>query len=1233
MKSPKKVSRAPRFSRPAPVSALALLLAFSAASSPARAANIRIVDGIDIPYNICGNYTGADGPGDCGVTQWGMPDPDKLDESHTAAHSVYVGGNTTFDGSGFVAGAFTLGTGGREAMENTVAIDIASKGLTEIAGGTAISTDAGFAEATENHVYWLNGFVEIGAAGGYAQSLGDGGRATAKGNELMMSGSASSSGVYVWGGYSETGDGGASEARGNSLEISGNAEVDDKASMSGGGYAKSGDNGNAIAIGNEATLRGNAEVGKSFSGGYAYARDDGNSFAIGNKATLRDNARVSDGFFYGGYATGGKGVHAEATDNEAWILGGFVSESVYGGHADGSGGAKANENRLTIFGGTIKGGVHGGFALDYSGGAEANDNTLTISGATISGKHAAASGRAESVLGDSWALRNTIVISNNATVGFAVGGLAESSDGNVTAGDAPDTGNTVEIRSSDVDGAYGGYVIGNSGDALVMHNAVTIHDSKIVGVYGGFADVYNNGNAEVKYNTVTIRGDTRVKNLNGDIYGGCIEGNSNGDLSATYNTVTIEGAPDLAVFGLHGASIKDGGSPVATDAFTGNTLNLGTDGPLRIKSLENFAILNFTLPEGFVGDSEAYLTAENEVTLFSASGTSSKVNAIGLGSNRSAMPGSTIHLIESDANQVNVMDSSIADNPVVSTDANGITTEWKLSAMVGSNTFLDAFFKRLETPGDMAWPNGLDIKSSATEGVILKVGGTLSVGDGTLGTAFRIDDSDKGGVTVDIGRLDAEAGNVMLSFAGDIAAWNGADGVRFRNLTLGGGHAFTQLGSGAYRVDAYEVNGAATFDATPGNGLLDATGATLRFNALAMNDGETMLTVKGDIDITGASIQIPDIDGNSSLAQGHRVILADTSLSLTGDFTGDGRVSARGLFVEYDGLVSLDRAEGRLLFDVLGARATKESESLPDGPIAGGALISGGGDFIAGQGLQAARDQGTQAVRGGMEASPYRPRIFATLGGSQLRHDADSRIDVDGHVLVAGSATGIATDSGDATVGVFIESGEGDYTSRNASGKGKGTTRYHGGGLLGRLDTAGDVYLEGSLRGGVVRTGYRGGAQVQNARYDTRSAYLGAHLGAGRTWALDERDSLDTYAQLLWTRQGKDSVTLSQGQRFAVDAIDSRRLKIGTRLNHVFSDKATGFAGLAYDHEFSGKVRSTVNGQKISVSGIEGGSVVIEAGLTGRPTKSQPLYFDFGIQGHAGKREGVTAHVRMNYFF
>ncbi|GHU03790.1 hypothetical protein FACS1894158_02880 [Betaproteobacteria bacterium] len=112
------------------------------------------------------------------------------------------------------------------------------------------------------------------------------------------------------------------------------------------------------------------------------------------------------------------------------------------------------------------------------------------------------------------------------------------------------------------------------------------------------------------------------------------------------------------------------------------------------------------------------------------------------------------------------------------------------------------------------------------------------------------------------------------------------------------------------------------------------------------------------------------------------------------------------------------------------------------------------------------------------------------------------------------------------------------------------------------------------------------------------------------------------FSPTLYTRQQSDSVTLNTGEKVKFESIDSERVRIGTRYQHKLTNALSGYAGIAYDHEFGGKAKATTNGYKIDAPSFKGGSGMFEIGLTGKAMANKPLFLDLGIQGYAGRRDG-----------
>ncbi|MDR0736208.1 MAG: hypothetical protein LBF51_05145, partial [Zoogloeaceae bacterium] len=66
---------------------------------------------------------------------------------------------------------------------------------------------------------------------------------------------------------------------------------------------------------------------------------------------------------------------------------------------------------------------------------------------------------------------------------------------------------------------------------------------------------------------------------------------------------------------------------------------------------------------------------------------------------------------------------------------------------------------------------------------------------------------------------------------------------------------------------------------------------------------------------------------------------------------------------------------------------------------------------------------------------------------------------------------------------------------------------------------------------------------------------------------------------------------------------------------------------------FEGKAKAKANGYALDAPSLRGDTGIGEIGFTFTPSKTLPLAIDFGVQGYAGKKEGVTGSLRVKYAF
>lgn len=271
---------------------------------------------------------------------------------------------------------------------------------------------------------------------------------------------------------------------------------------------------------------------------------------------------------------------------------------------------------------------------------------------------------------------------------------------------------------------------------------------------------------------------------------------------------------------------------------------------------------------------------------------------------------------------------------------------------------------------------------------------------------------------------------------------------------------------------------------------------------------------------------------------------------------------------------------------------------------------------------------------------------FGTLSGGSLRYDSGSHTDMESLSMLTGLSWGLDLAPGRLTLGAFFEYGNGSYDTYNsfsnaASVHGDGNAWYMGGGLLARLDFLntgpGRFYAEACGRAGKTHNKYDTSdlrdARGRKADYDSDSPYYGLHLGTGYIWNINEKASLDLYGRYFWIRQEGDSVKLSTGENLRFKDADSSRLRFGGRLAYTMNEHVAPYVGAAWEHEFDGKARATSNGFALDAPNLRGDTGLGELGLSLTPSADLPLTIDLGVQGYAGKREGVTGSVQVKWEF
>ena len=438
--------------------------------------------------------------------------------------------------------------------------------------------------------------------------------------------------------------------------------------------------------------------------------------------------------------------------------------------------------------------------------------------------------------------------------------------------------------------------------------------------------------------------------------------------------------------------------------------------------------------------------------------------------------------------------------------------------------------------------------------------------------------------------------------------------------------------------------------------------------------GDTMLTVNGgsSTDVQGVTFGVAALSG-VNLQKGDTVNLLVNSDGLTTDDTlktTDSATLAKASFLSANSLTTDNKYElsiSKKGEDTIIATVDNVTEQSADagGDTSGDAnsttsaveeikkspvetrmgvvtMVNAGADLLAGQGMSNAADAAAAERSGGdgvaaARAGGFAP--FAAVGLGNLRAKSGSHVDTKSIGLSLGFAREIENKSGKLLVGPVVEYGHGKYDSYQDNGiTADGKSSYWGIGVIAKQTNHNGFYYEGSLRAGRTKSDYgsdsaRPGNHVS---YDSSATYWAAHLGAGKLFDIGHDNTLDVYGKYFYSHTGSDSTTIhigaaSEGVDFS--AVNSHRLRIGTRLTHALNAKNKIYGGLAWQYEFNGDARAvySVSGEAPSPS-VKGSSGMLELGWQVKPGKS-PMTIDLGVTGWVGKQRGITANLQANWTF
>lgn len=861
-----------------------------------------------------------------------------------------------------------------------------------------------------------------------------------------------------------------------------------------------------------------------------------------------------------------------------------------------------------------------------TGNDKVQNNSIEVSAGTISER--IIGGMSE---GDGDIDYNSVTISGGKMSEAVYGAYTEGS-GAVTNNKVIISGGMAEMSREPVAGAL------SRGSGTVAYNSVTATGGNFYAIFGG-------GSAEgiAEYNSVTVEGDTII---DGRVAGGlAMEG------VARHNSVTISGTAEIKE-GVFGGTVDRGGDPadlidnsvmisggkigdVVFGAYTEGSGIVAYNSVTLTDGLINGEVYGGASTKNGIAEYNSVTVSGGTINMLATGGVS--IDNVARYNNVTVTGGTIKGSIYGGMSEINAIENKVMiSGGNIGGDVCGAESKAESSAtgneviISGTPTFESAY--------------GTNIYGASTfDGEI--TGNKVTISGRPV---FKFNDPDKN-IKIYGGYVDRD-GNVTgnsVEINGDMkftealeiyGGYGGTGAVTGNSVTISGRPIFAadSVIYGGYSASGGEVSG---------NILnIKSTGITVsnikNFDVYnfylpdTVQADDVLLTVTGgssneQTDLKGSSVNVGITGSAPALKSGDNVTLLHNANGILADETTVYGKMTQGVSLEYDFTTVLQNGDS-LVTTIIKSGISDDTKSLVETQAAAAGFINSGADLLVSSGITSMSKV----------TSAEDNAIFGAMSGGSMRYDTGSHADVKGYNFALGMGKAVANNAGRLTFGPFVEYGYGDYTSYLDNGvRGDGKNKYYGVGVLARQDDKSGVYYEGSLRYGRMDADYASndlGTAGVHSSYDSSSAYYGAHLGIGKVTGLNDTTKADVYAKLLYTHQNGDSVTLQgegNGEVYDFDAVDSTRARVGARVSKAYSERGTGYVGLAYEYEFDGEARATVKGFSTPAPSIKGSSGLVELGYILQPQGVNDPTINIGLQGWGGKKQGFTGNVDFVWTF
>ncbi len=805
------------------------------------------------------------------------------------------------------------------------------------------------------------------------------------------------------------------------------------------------------------------------------------------------------------------------------------------------------------------------------------------------------------------------------------------------------TGNNVEITNEEtIEGSvYGAYTTTNP--AEVSNNSVTVSSSTVEkGIYGGYDkdSGSRNATAEANDNSVTVNSSTVNGGISFDICGGyssvLVYSSENVTATANGNSVVVSGSTVTTT--IFGGRAYANGSENVTAAANGNSVTVSDSSVARIiyggyasaYDSENTTANNnsVTISNGSTVSSAIY-GGKTEVTAYGSENTSAMAsgNSV-IVSNGSRVTGDTYGGYAKDSGSGNTTATANGNSVTVSGSGTQVT-----GSIYGGHAEAKGSENAIANNNTVTVSNGSTVNGNIYGGHVDAWSGTQNAEYANNNTVTIDSATVQSGKTIVGGVVNVDSASHTHTATGNTINLTGAYSIDGTSLYGGYNASSNSVGSNdnlftgnTLNLDVRKKEDATGIVTTTVNKV--ANFETINIQAGDISSGTTILSTTSTTlgnGTTGTTVNLVSVGSNSDLSANDTITLI-SGAAADGKLTNDGQsqfVPKEGSFADgYNAQISL--TNGSVIATVLGATANPETKVLNEARVASQAFINSGTDLLL-----------DTNIEGG---------AFGAIRGGHSRYKTGSSAEIDGVNLVAGLAHTFAGKSGDTTGGVFFEAGWGDTTTHNTIGgkslKGSGDTHYYGAGLLARYEqkegAAKGLYADAAFRVGRLSNDYHNNdarnLSGERVSFDIGSTYYAAHVGVGYKWDLTNSLRLDTSAQYMWSHVDSKNVAIL-GDSYHFDSMNSHRTRVGVKLDYTGAKNYTPYIGLAWEHEFKGEAKASVQGNAVDKADLGGSSGIVTLGVDFKPSENSPFIFNAGFVGHFGEHKGAAGQLMMQYKF